>query len=93
MQSRGANAEPSHYWNLAGKPRHGQHANMIIGIEDTLFTLSSALETAPDTIAEALAGLNTEEWQKSWKAELDQLQNIGVWKFVPCPKDKLIIPC
>jgi hypothetical protein len=93
MRSRGANAEPGHYWNLAGKPRRGQRANMLIGVEDTLFALSSALETAPDTIAEALAGPNAEEWRKSWKAELDQLQNIGVWKLVPRPKDKPVIPC
>jgi hypothetical protein len=93
MCTRGANAEPSHYWNLAGKPCCGQCANMLIGVEETLFALLSVLDTAPDTIAKALAGLNAKQWKEAWKYELDQFHKIGVWKLVPCPKDKPIIPC
>jgi hypothetical protein len=66
---------------------------MLIGIEETLFALSSALETAPDTITEALAGPNAEQWKEAWKSKLDQLQNIGVWKLIPRPKDKPVILC
>src|SRR5262245_30941426 len=92
MRTRGGKAaEPGFYWNLAGKPRRSQ-ANLS-HVEDTLFALSSALEMAPYSIQEALAGPHANEWREAWKAELDQLQNMNVWEIVPRPKDKPVIPC
>src|SRR5262245_17274173 len=92
MRTRGANTQPGHYWNLAGRPRRA-HANLMQSVQDTLFALSSALETAPQTIQEAIAGPHANEWKEAWKAEIEQLINIGTWELVPRPKDKPVIPC
>jgi hypothetical protein len=92
MRTRRTNTEPGHYWNLAGKPRRGQ-ANLVYGVQETLFALSSALETAPYTIQEAISGPHADAWKEAWKAEIEQLQNIKTWVLVPRPKDKPVIPC
>jgi hypothetical protein len=83
---------PGHYWNLAGKPRRGQ-ANLLHGVQETLFALSSALETAPYTIQEAISGPDADAWKEAWKSEIEQLQAIKTWVLVPRPKDKPVIPC
>jgi hypothetical protein len=93
MCTRGANTEPEHYWNLTGKPCQGQKANLMLGVEETLFVLSSALETAPYTIQQVLLGPNATAWKEAWKYELDQLQSIGTWEIIPRPHDKPVIPC
>src|SRR5262245_33188369 len=69
MRTRGGKAaEPDYYWKLAGKPRRtGQQANISLRPEDTLFALSSALETAPYSIQESLAGPHASEWKDAWK--------------------------
>jgi hypothetical protein len=92
MHTHGVNTAPEHYWNLAGKPCHS-HANLMQGIQETLFTLSSALETASHTIQQAISGPYADTWKDAWKAEIEQLQNIGTWELIPRPKDKPVIPC
>jgi hypothetical protein len=78
LRTRSGNTtEPGHYWNLAGKPRRGNHAGLLLNAADTLFALSFALETAPPTLEQALNGPNAEDWHKSWRSELDQLVDIG----------------
>jgi hypothetical protein len=65
----------------------------MYGVDETLFALSSALETAPQTIEEALSGRDADAWNEAWRSELNQLQDIGTWQIVPRPKDKPVIPC
>jgi hypothetical protein len=92
MRTQGAITEPRHYWNLAGKPSHSR-ANLMYGVDETLFALSSALETALKTIEKALSGCDADAWNEACWSELDQLQDIGTWELVPRPKDKPVIPC
>jgi hypothetical protein len=53
------------------------------GVQETLFALSSALETTPDTIQQAISGPDAATWKDAWKAEINQLQGILTWELVP----------
>ena len=85
------------YWELAGKPRRGHHANLIQedegSYDDTIaVAFASALETGPRNLEEAFAGEFADEWRKAWADEIAQLEQKKVWELVPRPKDKPVIP-
>jgi hypothetical protein len=58
----------------------------------TQYALASALETGPATLKQALAGLNSNKWQKAWDEELGQLVARKTWEIVDRPSDKPVIP-
>jgi Reverse transcriptase (RNA-dependent DNA polymerase) len=45
----------------------------------------------PFTLAEARKSPDWPEWEKAISVELKQLQQMGIWKLVSCPKDAVLI--
>ena len=61
--------------------------------ENPATTYQATLGTEdPKTVNEAKQLDDWPEWEKAIKAELDQLNNLGTWELVECPKDAIPIP-
>jgi len=61
--------------------------------ENPATTYQATLGTEdPKTVNEAKQLDDWPEWEKAIKAELDQLNNLGTWELVECPKDAILIP-
>ena len=87
---------PGYYRSLHGGTSHGT-ANLAIDDDDDdwrpMFCFAAVGGNEPKTLAEARLTPHADDWEKAWKAEIDQLERRGTWILVDRPKDKSVIPC
>ena len=57
------------------------------------FAMVRYIWSDPQTLDEALRGLNAKEWQEALEYEIGQLQKLGTWVVESLPPSQTAIPC